>query len=523
MRLPFLTGLNGLPQLPRLRIAHQLSLLIAAAVVLAVLVVGALSVFNLHSGFIDYLRLRDDEQLTRFVKLLERRASADPSMQWLRNDREAHRQLMDEFNGRPRGRRSPRPEDGTGGAGEPRSDRGGGGGPPGDPGRPPPNDAPPRPPAELNAQLGAGTLSERLVIRDAQGQWLAGRAQPQGARHTVRAVKVDGVDVAWVDLVAEPEPEGMDVRFLQRQYTGLAVAGFGTIALSVLAAWWVASRWSQPLQALQRASRDIASGQRPRRLKPTGAREIAQLMEDVNSMAAGLMRLEDARRIWIAQISHELRTPLAVLRGEIESIEDGARQPTPAVMASLRDEVLQLNRLVNDLHTLSVAELDGMHCEFTDGDAHSTLLRVSQRFEARAQQAGLQLQLPRQDGPPIAVRWDFGRIEQLLGNLIANSLRYTDAPGVVLLNWHQQGQALVLTVEDSAPSVSAADLPQLFEPLFRTDRARQRGGEHGSGLGLSIVRSIVQAHRGTVSASLSPRGGLRVCVRLPLQAESDAP
>ena len=147
---------------------------------------------------------------------------------------------------------------------------------------------------------------------------------------------------------------------------------------------------------------------------------------------------------------------------------------------------------------------------------------MAQRFETPARQRGLQLLRPPNDGRSIAVFWDFGRIEQLLGNLLTNSLRYTDAPGLVQLDWKVQGQELILTVEDSAPGVSPADLAQIFDPLFRADKARQRGSnygdEHGSGLGLAIVRTIALAHGGSATASHSIKGGLLLCVRLPLQA-----
>jgi two-component system sensor histidine kinase BaeS len=492
--------------LPRLRIAHQLSLLIAGAVVLAVLVVGSLSFLNLRSGFRDYLQVRDEEQLMRFVTIVERRSVSDPELQWLRQEPDPMRVLMDEFSGRgPRGQRPPprgdgpppRPEDGPSDQPPPRPD-----GPP-----------PPRP----RGAGGQGSLGDRMVIRDLQGQRLAGRRHPPDAPRTTRAIKVNGVEVGYVDLLPEPEPEGVDARFLQRQTSRLVWAALGTIAAAVLAAWWMAGRWSRPLLALQTASRDIARGRRPKPLQPTGAREIAELMEDVNTMTAELARLETARRVWIAQISHELRTPLSVLRGEMEAIEDGARQPTPQVMSSLRDEVLQLTRLVDDLHTLSVADVDGLRCDFTPGDAHNVLWRVAQRFDAQAQQRGLTLHLPQRTAPPIDVHWDFGRIEQLLANLLTNSLRYTDAPGSIAVDWHSDGHIVTLTVDDSAPGVSNADMRELFEPLFRGDRARQRGDAHGSGLGLAIARSITQSHKGSISASASQRGGLQLCVRLPVQ------
>ena len=476
----------------RLPIALQLSLLIAAAMVVAVVVVGTLSFLNLRSGFKDYLQARDEEQLMRFVAMVERRAATDTELQWLRQDPDPMRSLMDEFSGRqPRGQRPPPPPGADG--------------------------PPPRPPPGSG---GRGSLGERMQLRDAQGERLAGRPQPPDARRTTRAIKVNGVEIAFVDLLPEPEPEGVDARFLQRQTSRLVWAALGTILAGVLAAWWMAGRWSRPLLALQSASREIARGRRPQPLQPTGAREIAQLMEDVNTMTAELARLETARRVWIAQISHELRTPLSVLRGEMEAIEDGARQPTPQVMSSLRDEVLQLTRLVNDLHTLSVADVDGLRCDFAPGDAHSHLRRVAQRFEAQAQQRGLQLLLPTQNAAAVEVHWDFGRIEQLLANLLTNSLRYTDAPGSIAVDWHSDGRIVTLTVNDSAPGVSPADMRELFEPLFRGDKARQRGdGQYASGLGLAIARSIAHAHKGTITASASQRGGLQMTVRLPVDPE----
>jgi two-component system sensor histidine kinase BaeS len=296
----------------------------------------------------------------RLVAVIEQHAATDPQLQWLRDDPEPMRALMDEFNGRaPRGQRPPVLR-------QPGMDR-----PPPAEGPPPRPEDPPGPP-----RGGLGSLGERAFIRDLQGQRLAGRPQPPNVRKTTRAVKVNGQEVAFVDLTAEPEPEGVDARFLQRQTSRLIGATLGSIALAVIAAWWMAGRWSRPLLALQRASRDIARGKRTHMLQPTGAREIAELMQDINTMTVELARLEEARRSWIAQISHELRTPLSVLRGELEAIEDGARAPTPQVLSSLRDEVLQLNRLVDDLHTLSVADMGGMRCEPTEGDAQLFLLRV---------------------------------------------------------------------------------------------------------------------------------------------------
>jgi len=524
-----------------LKIAHQLSLLLAAMVVLAVAGVGGLTVWNLRSGFTDYLRQRDDEQLMRLVQLIERRAVRDPQFNWLRADeREAMRELMDEFYGRPYrlqgGSGPPAREGGVGprfhrdAVGSWQSAAPEQGQREEDAGRAPHLQRPPRPwpppPPPPPGAAGGGALRDRVLIRDAQGRWVAGRPQPADAPKSVRAIKVNQMEVGTVTLVAEPVPDNADLNFLRRQYTGLGLAAAGTVLLALLAGFGLASLWSRPLRALQQASRAIAQGQRQVHVVPTGAQELAELAGDINAMTAELARLEATRRTWIAQISHELRTPLQVLRGELEAIEDGVRQPTLAIMGRLRDEVNQLTRLVNDLHTLSVADVEGMRCTFAPAKIGPALAAVVQRFTPQAQRAGLMLTYqPPEDAPPPVAEWDFGRVEQLLANLLTNSLRYTQAPGVVSVSWQVQGQQVLLTVEDTAPGVSAADLPRLFDPLFRVDASRQRSvdTEHASGLGLSIVRSIAQAHQGSATAHHSPQGGLQVRVRLPLYPQQVKP
>jgi two-component system sensor histidine kinase BaeS len=180
-----------------------------------------------------------------------------------------------------------------------------------------------------------------------------------------------------------------------------------------------------------------------------------------------------------------------------------------------------------------MADLGQLHCVFVPGDADVVLRRIADRFVARAAQHGLSLELV--PGAAIPACWDFGRIEQLLTNLLENSLRYTHAPGRIMLDWTQTGQALqqtlTLRIEDTAPGVSSAQLPQLFEPLFRADAARGRqaglvnssAGGAGSGLGLSIAKAIVLAHQGQISATHSGVGGLCVTVVLPLLPAGASP
>jgi two-component system sensor histidine kinase BaeS len=497
----------------RLRIVHQLALLLAGIALLSTAAVGALVAWNLRAGFSDYLKSRDQQQLERFAQVVADRA--DPGA-LSAGQPLPMRELMDEFLHRD-GQAPPpdwRPPPGPQGEGRPprggeaegRPPRGGpGGGPPPRP-RPPPG--------------GGGGLHQRIQVVDLNGTRLGGPPFPAGRDVLEQAVRVNGQPVAYVRMLPSEQLQGVDARFLQRQYTGLA----GALALTLLLAIAVAAlaaRWlGAPLAKVQAATHRIARGELDVVVPESGSCEMAALIADVNRMATSLHQLEGARRRWIAQMSHELRTPLSVLLGELESVQDGARDATPDVVASLREEVLQLVRLVNDLHTLSMADLRALPCEFVDGDAGAALQRAVARMEPRLRQAGLSLAVT--SGPQATACWDFGRIAQLATNLLENSMRYTDAPGRVDVSWGTHGGSIVLRVDDSPPGVHASQLSQLFEPLYRADEARQRvkGASGGSGLGLAICKAIVELHGGAIGVSSTPGQGSTFWFELPMYQES---
>lgn len=474
----------------RLRIVHQLSLLLVGIALLSAVAMGGLLAWNLRAGFSDYLRSRDLQQLERFAELLAQRVDwqggAAPG-------RLPMRELMDEFLTREgfvlRPEQAPPPEPGAGGE-------------------------PPR------AGRGPGIdLPQRIQVLDAQGQRIGGPPLPPGRELLERPVAPAGRPVAFVRMLPSLDLGAVDSRFLRRQYLGLGVALAATLALALLGAI-LAARWlGTPLKNVQRATHRIAEGELGGVVPESGSREMAELIHDVNRMAASLQRLEGARRRWIAQISHELRTPLSVLLGELESVQDGVRAATPQLVANLRDEVLQLVRLVNDLHTLSMADLGALPCEFSEAGIAGTVERAVRRMRPRLEQAGLSLVL--EPGRDASADWDHGRVTQLLTNLLENCLRYTHAPGHVVVRWQVHGGQVVLQVDDSPPGVPLQHREQLFDPLFRLDEARQRvpGAQGGSGLGLSICRAIAQAHGGTIGADASPLGGLRIEARLPLRLE----
>ena len=209
-----------------------------------------------------------------------------------------------------------------------------------------------------------------------------------------------------------------------------------------------------------------------------------------------------------------MRTPLAAMTAEVDALADGVRPYSSDAISSLKEEASSLGRLVNDLHFLAVADLSAPSCTFTTLDPVTLCRDVVERFKGRADDAGLTLELDVQIQNPMTVTWDEGRIEQVLSNILTNSLRYTDAPGKVLVSMQETPIAIVLTFDDTPPGVGHDDLKQLFEPLFRVDETRDRA-TGGTGLGLSVAQSIVQMHRGSIAADTSPLGGLRLTVTLP--------
>jgi two-component system, OmpR family, sensor histidine kinase BaeS len=342
-----------------------------------------------------------------------------------------------------------------------------------------------------------------------------------------RPIRVRGEVVAQARLsLFARVPDAVEARFLRKQYVGILGVAAALMLLAVASAWWLARRWVRPLLAVQDATARIARGETDVRL--AGLRqgqgrsdEIGDLVHNVNVMAEGLQRLEGARRRWVADISHELRTPLAVLRGEIEALVDGVRPMHHQAMLSLQEEVLRIGALVDDLHLLALSDLQALPCHFAELDALPFVQHLATRFEGRAQAAGLSLATQLVFETTLPVVWDDARIAQLLSNLLENSLRYTDAPGRIVLAVKRMGDRIVIDIDDSSPSVPAADLPRLFEPLYRADAARSRH-RGGSGLGLAICEAIVRSHGGHITASPSALGGLHVQIDLPQAAGAGA-
>ncbi|MEC9305941.1 MAG: ATP-binding protein, partial [Pseudomonadota bacterium] len=234
---------------------------------------------------------------------------------------------------------------------------------------------------------------------------------------------------------------------------------------------------------------------------------------DFNVLAATLEASRDARARWVSDTAHELRTPLAVLRGEIEAMQDGIRPLDQENLASLAQEVAQLERLVTDLRLLSQSDAGALDIQLAPMNLSECLSGRLADADRWLEESGLALTT--QISPEVMIRGDAQRLRQLWSNLLDNSCAYTQPPGELQVTLRSEHSHAVVTWQDSAPGVPESELTRLTERLYRVEGSRNRASG-GSGLGLSIASALVSAHGGTLKASASPLGGLKWTLRFPL-------
>ncbi|NIF31077.1 two-component system sensor histidine kinase BaeS [Enterobacter sp. Cy-643] len=338
---------------------------------------------------------------------------------------------------------------------------------------------------------------------------------PDGMR---KAINVNGQDVGWV--IASPIERltrNTDINFdRQQRRTSWIIVALSSL-LAAAATFLLARGLLAPVKRLVDGTHKLAAGDFSTRVAVGSQDELGRLAQDFNQLASTLEKNHKMRRAYMADISHELRTPLAVLRGELEAIQDGVRQFTPESVTSLQMEVATLTKLVDDLHQLSMSDEGALAYQKKSLDIIALLEVVAGAFRSRFDSRGLAIRLAL---PESAIIFGDGdRLMQLFNNLLENSLRYTDSGGQLVISGKIVNQQFVMSFDDSEPGVSDEQLGQLFDRFYRAEGSRNRASG-GSGLGLSICQNIVTAHGGTLTASHSRLGGVSITVELPLETET---
>ncbi|WP_075180867.1 two-component system sensor histidine kinase BaeS [Pantoea sp. 1.19] len=423
---------------------------------------------SFERGFIDYIRLGNEQRVAMLSDALADQYQDHGSWDFLRRNERLVWQMMRSFDQNPDGNK-------------------------------------PLPPHGWRTQF--WVLDDRFRVMVGP----RGPLPPDGIRHDIALD--DGRVVGWI-VSAPPErlTRSTDIHFDQQQRrTSWLIVGLSTL-LAAAVTWLLSRGLLAPVKRLVEGTRRLAAGDYASRVAVSSRDELGRLAQDFNRLAGTLEKNERMRRAFMADISHELRTPLAILRGELEAMQDGVRQLSPEAIGSLQAEVGLLSKLVDDLHQLSLSDEGALAYRKAPIDAVALLELVAGSFRSRFADRGLSLTL---DLPPRAPLFgDADRLMQLFSNLLENSLRYTDAGGGLTIRLRPDPQGITLLFDDTAPGVDDAQRQHIFERFYRAEGSRSRASG-GSGLGLAICQNIVEAHSGSIKAEHSERGGLLIVLHLP--------
>jgi signal transduction histidine kinase len=270
-----------------------------------------------------------------------------------------------------------------------------------------------------------------------------------------------------------------------------------------------------PLADIMDAAEAVAAGDLTVRVQERGSREFQRLAHSFNRMTSELARTDQQRRNLTADVAHELRTPLHIIQGNLEGILDGVYTPEPEHIEATLQETRSLARLVDDLGTLSLAESGQLTLHRELLDLHDLLADVSTSFGPQAEAAQLRLVTQIDPNAPPTFYGDAGRLDQVLGNLVANAIRHTPPGGSITLAATATAAGLQLEVADTGEGIDPADLPFVFDRFWRGDRARSHSSGVGSGLGLAIAGQLIQAHGGKISVESTLGQGATFTIMLP--------
>ncbi len=305
--------------------------------------------------------------------------------------------------------------------------------------------------------------------------------------------------------------------FLAAIYRYLLWAVAAALGLALLLSYLLTRRILKPLSQMVAITREFAAGHFAARLDVTSQDEVGELGIAFNRMADSLERIEELRKTMVADVAHELRTPLTNLRGYLEALIDDVVPPSEATLEMLQREIMRLVHLVEDLQSLARADA-----------ARHYLKREPLNLTALSRQLiGLYAAAVDRKNITVVTRFDHGeqpvladrdKLLQALGNLMDNACKYTPTGGAFTLSTRLEGEAVRITFANSGGGIAEADLPFVFERFYRADRSRSR--DHGgAGIGLAIVKELIEAHGGRIGAESVP-GETRIWLTIPMERGS---
>lgn len=300
-----------------------------------------------------------------------------------------------------------------------------------------------------------------------------------------------------------------DVR--QRTQTAVFIAGIVALVLGTL----IIRQITRPLAQLRLAAQAITQGKSGVRVAIRSKDEIGKVATAFNQMAATIETQEAIRKQMVADVAHELRTPLTIMQSNLEAMLDGLLQPTPTELQELHDEVGRLTRMTDDLRLLSLADAGQLRLDLCKVDLCQLVDAAMTSLSPLAASRSVQLNAETA-AAPLIISADGDRLQQAVRNLVDNAIRHAPiSTGVVCIKTRQDNLSVHISITDNGVGIQDNELPYLFERFWRGDKSRTRHSG-GSGLGLSIVKQVVDLHQGQIQVASSPGSGTVFTVSLPV-------
>jgi two-component system sensor histidine kinase BaeS len=378
--------------------------------------------------------------------------------------------------------------------------------------------------AENAPEVTAEDLLRRQEIRLAlQGQASTAirRVATAGGRRVLYAaapiVEADGTVSGLVYLATPLPATGLPPGMMR----SLAAAILVALSLAALAASLLARRIARPVEGVAIAATSVSAGDLNRKVPlERGIRELASLGEAFNQMTESLRQSNQAKNAFVADVTHELRTPLTVIKGTIETLEDGALNDLAGrgpLLASMQRETERLIRLVNQLLVLVRADAGTLSISLQPVDLADVARARCQQLSALASGGRVSLLVSVDEAAPACVLGDRDRLAQVLDNLLDNAIRYSPAGSTVAVELRLQRDEWVCSIRDAGPGIPPEHLPFVFERFYRADASRNRQSG-GAGLGLAIARALVKAQGGQIRVECPASGGTIARFSLPAHA-----
>lgn len=313
----------------------------------------------------------------------------------------------------------------------------------------------------------------------------------------------------------------LEITFLASVHKSLIWVGIGIMAIGLAASYALARSITVPIRNLSRAAEQLEQGNLGQTVPVETEDEVGNLAVIFNRMSETLATNTKLRKQLLANIAHELRTPLAVIQGHLEGMIDGFIEPNKEQLSSLHEEAVRLNRLITDLRDLSLAEVRQLVLEQQPTDINQLVDRTLGMLRPLADEKQIQMGCTlAKDLPEVVV--DADRISQVFYNILVNAIRYSPCMGQVwvttTIEEFSERQWLKVSIADNGPGITSEDLPHVFDHFYRGDKSRDRKSG-GSGIGLAIVKQLVENHGGQVTVESILGVGSIFNVLLPVKTE----